>query len=218
MAKTKYEFHFSGKEVRDIALASVALAFSFQLILFREEIFIQGLYSNVVAMLNFFLQSLIIVGLAFVLHELGHKYVAQKKGLWAEFRAWPAGLGLAVVIALISRGGFVFAAPGAVMIAPSKKSRENPFLVTLKKEDVGQIGIIGAVINIILGLIFIALAMIMPIKIFAVGAQVNAWLAIFNLIPFNPLDGAKVMFWSKWIWLGTFLFSILIFALTIILI
>jgi len=214
----KTAFHFSGKEIKDISLALVALAFSFQLILFREEIFLQGQLANIVSMLNYFLQSLVIVGFAFVLHELGHKYVAQKKGLWAEFRAWPAGLGLAVLLAVISRGGFVFAAPGAVMIAPSRNSKKGFLSQKLEKKDIGQIGIVGAAINMVLALFFIALAAAMPIKLFAIGAQVNAWLAIFNLIPFNPLDGAKVLYWGKGIWGAAMLSSIIIFILTIILI
>jgi len=211
----KYKIHFSETEVKQIALALVALSFSFQLIIFRKEIFVEGLLTNMPAMASFFLQSLIIVGFAFVLHELGHKFVAQKKGLWAEFRAWPAGLLLAVAMALLSRGGFVFAAPGAVMIAPARQTKRGFVLKVLKKQDVGLIGIIGAAINIVLAVIFSLLALVFAAKIFGIGAQVNAWLAIFNLIPFNPLDGAKVFYWSKAIWLGTFALAIFIFALTL---
>ena len=210
-------FHFSSKEIKDITIALVALAFSFQLILFRQEIFVDGQFSNIGAMLSFFLQSLIVVGFAFVLHELGHKYVAQKKGLWAEFRAWPTGLLMAVAIALISRGAFVFAAPGAVMIAPGRNAKGG-FLKKLAKKDIGEIGIIGSVIDMVLAIGFLVLDLLIPIKLFVIGAQVNAFLAIFNLIPFNPLDGGKVWYWGKSIWLTSFLAAIGIFALTILLI
>jgi Zn-dependent protease len=212
----KDTFNFSGSEVKDILLASVALAFSFQLILFREEIFFSGQFTNILAMLNYFFQSLVVVGFAFVLHELGHKYVAQKKGLWAEFKAWPAGLGLAVILALLTRGSFVFAAPGAVMIGPPRNKGRLSIVRSLEKRDIGLIGIIGALINIVLAFVFILLSIAMPIKLMAVGAQVNAWLAIFNLIPFNPLDGAKVLYWDKKIWLGSFMLAIAVFVLTLL--
>ena len=214
---TESFFQFSKKEITDITLALVTLAFSFELILFRNEIFVEGALTNISLMLNFFVQSLIVVGFAFVLHELGHKYLAQKKGLWAEFRAWPVGLFLAVVMAIVSRGGFVFAAPGAVMISQSKKTRFGYSLTLLEDEDVGKIGLIGPVINIILGLLFIGLSLLIPLKIFDIGAQVNAWLAIFNLVPLSILDGAKVWKWSKGIWAGAFLLSIFIFILAILL-
>jgi Zn-dependent protease len=35
------------------------------------------------------------------------------------------------------------------------------------------------------------------------GARINIWLALFNLIPFGPLDGAKILKWNKGIWLIT---------------
>ncbi|MEM2874154.1 MAG: hypothetical protein QW063_01750 [Candidatus Nanoarchaeia archaeon] len=203
----KFFFKVSRKEIFDISTALTALAFSFQLVLFRKEIFTEGYFMNPNAMLGFFLQSLVIVGFAFVLHELGHKYVAQKKGLWAEFRAWPSGLIFAIIIALITRGNFVFAAPGAVVMAPVKKTFSYHIIKRLGPRDVGLIGIAGSLINLALVCLFGLLAILFNIKMFILGAQVNAWLALFNLIPFNPLDGAKVVYWSKSIWLGTFALS-----------
>jgi len=214
----KYKFHFSAVELPHIAGALVALAFSFQFILFRKEIFTDGLFSNLPSMLSFFAQSLVAVGVGFVLHELGHKYVAQKKGLWAEFRAWPAGLLLAVGMALFSRGSFVFAAPGAVVINPLKKTKSGELAVTkLKKEDIGHIGIIGSVINIVLAAIFGTIAAVTGLHIAAISAQVNGWLAIFNMIPLGMLDGAKVWFWSKPIWAGFTVLCIAVFVLTVLL-
>ena len=216
----KPKFTFSATEVKHIALALVALAFSFQFILFRNEIFSQGLFSNLTAMLTFFLLSLIAVGFAFVLHELGHKFMAQSKGLWSEFRAWPTGLVLAIGMALLSRGSFVFAAPGATMISPVKRHRFGYTMQILKPKDLGEIGLIGPAINIILCLIFGSLALLFPnafYGIFSIGAQVNAWLAIFNLIPISMLDGAKIWQWSKVIWGGAMALSVFMFVLTVML-
>jgi Zn-dependent protease len=212
----KTKFATSATEIKHIALALVALSVSFEFILFRNEIFSQGLLFNLPAMAVFFLQSLVAVGIAFVLHEMGHKFMAQKKGLWAEFRAWPTGLALAIGMAVLSQGSFVFAAPGATMISPVKRNKFGYTMQVLNPEDMGKISIIGPVINIILCLVFSGLAIAVPLLIFKIGAQVNAWLAIFNMIPLSVLDGAKVWRWSWKIWAGSFIASIAVFALTAI--
>jgi len=51
------------------------------------------------------------VGTGFLLHELAHKFVAQRYGYWAEYKASMLGLILTFVMALTI--GIVFAAPGA---------------------------------------------------------------------------------------------------------
>src|SRR3989338_3460653 len=89
-------------EVAHIVIALVALAFAFSLALFKKEIYVGGNFFDAFSnySLEFFLASMITVGLAFVLHELGHKFVAERFGLWAEFRVWPIGLFFALVMAV----------------------------------------------------------------------------------------------------------------------
>ncbi len=208
----KPKFEFSRVEVMHIALALFGLSFAFELVLFRTEIFSGG----VPALIALFVPSLIAVGFAFVLHELGHKFMAQSKGLWSEFRAWPMGLGLAILMA--GAFGFVFAAPGATMISPVKKGRFGYSMQVLKPRDLGEIGLIGPIINIILFFIFAAIAYIFPgIAILQTAMFVNIWLAIFNLIPLSVLDGQKVWQWSKAIWGGAMGLSVLLFILTSVL-
>lgn len=199
----KYKFTLSGREIKDIIMALVALSFAFSFVLFGKEIFSgAGLAAILASYPSYFLQSLIAVGIGFVLHEMGHKFVAQRKGLWAEFRAWPLGLVMAVGLALFSRGGFVFAAPGAVMISPVHRTHEGYSIRILKPEDEGKISIIGSVINVVLAVVFFLLALVTGFRILQITAQVNAWLALFNMIPVSLLDGAKVFRWSPAVWIG----------------
>ena len=36
-----------------------------------------------------------------------------------------------------------------------------------------------------------------------VGASFNAWIAMFNLLPFGVLDGQKIFDWNKVVWACT---------------
>jgi len=182
---------FSRKEIEDIALsvAVVSLAVSFS-------------YTRNIVSLRFLLLiliSLITIGSGFILHELSHKYVAQKYGCWAEFRAWETGLAIALITSFLF--GFVFIAPGAVYISRS--------LYLTRRED-AYISLAGSFANVFLALLFAFLPFLLPFESFflaqisAVGARVNLWLALFNQLPIPPLDGSKVFFWNKLAWLCIF--------------
>ena len=127
----------SGKEIKDLLLAWLGLSLAFT-ILFRST----GIVSALVI-------GLIGVGTGFLFHELAHKVVAQKYDLWAEFRANYNMIGLAI---LLSFAGFIFAAPGAVMISG----------YNLTTERNGKISLAGPLCNYIIAGIFLIAALIIP--------------------------------------------------------
>lgn len=174
---------FSNIELRDIALSVGALSLAFTIIYCR----ITGFFSSNAAVntVCWFLTSIIIVSVCFLLHEFGHKFVAQKYGAWAEYRMFPQGLILSVVFSVF---GFLIAAPGAVYIDGYVDKRRN-----------GIISIAGPAVNLVLGAAFI-IAMIPTTgrisDILYLLARFNVFLAAFNLIPIPPLDGSKVLKWN----------------------
>lgn len=128
---------------------------------------------------------------AFILHELAHKIVAQRKDMWAEFRANPIGLIGGLLITAFT--GFLFASPGAVEIVGDADDR-----------DAGIISIVGPAVNLTLaGVALLLDPLVPPMRIAGFGSYVqliallNIILAAFNMLPFGPLDGRKVWRWSK---------------------
>jgi Zn-dependent protease len=179
------------KELKDLVISALLLALAFGIAL-------SGGYGAFLAPQNLLLvslMSLVAVSLGFVLHEMGHRFVARRFGYFAEYAMWPTGLILALVCSLF---GFVFAAPGAVMIYPRASAWGR---ATLTREKTGLISIAGPAMNLCLAVIFILLNMSYPMLLFSLGARINTWLAVFNLIPFGPLDGAKIFRWHKGAWL-----------------
>jgi Zn-dependent protease len=190
-------------EIRDLLVSALALAVAFGIALsggYRG--FANPQSVGILTLLSFFA-----ISLGFVLHELAHRLVARKFGCVAIFKMWPLGLLAALGCSLF---GFVFAAPGAVNIYSGKDEAGNN---TLTLERSGLISLAGPVMNIGLTIIFMALNIAIPTLLFSIGAQINAWLAMFNLIAFGPLDGAKIFVWSKKIWIAAFATAIALFAL-----
>ena len=131
----------SEKELRDLVKAWIAISLAFALVL-RHDI---GL-----SFYQVFIVSAVTVGTGFLLHELGHKFVAQRYGCFAEFRSFDQMLMLAVMMSFF---GFVFAAPGAVMIMGRVDIRKN-----------GIISAAGPIVNLILALFFLSILFMFSFK------------------------------------------------------
>jgi len=179
------------KEFRDLVISALVLALAFGIALsggfraFQQP----DILVLVIGM------AFVAVSLGFIFHELGHRLIARRFGYFAEYAMWPKGLMVALGFSLF---GFVFAAPGAVMIYPKATAWGT---TTLNREKVGLISLAGPATNIGLAVIFQMLDFVEPALLFTLGARINTWLALFNLIPFGPLDGAKILKWNKRIWL-----------------
>lgn len=178
------------KEFRDITISALAIAIAFGVALGGG---LDGL-GDPGYILRLIGISLIAVSTGFIFHELAHRMVAKKFGYVAEYTMWRTGLVLALFTSLM---GLVFAAPGAVVIRPGNIVFTDQKTQT---ENMGLISLAGPATNILIAVIFLAFDAVYPSLICYLGAFINAWLAIFNLIPFGPLDGAKVFSWSKLYW------------------
>lgn len=199
---------FSQRELRDLAIAWVALGVAFTF--FLNPAFVRGLSAGAPPSLGVFGQefalSMLTVGVGFLLHELAHKVVAVQFGQVAAFRADFGMLFIAVVGGL---AGFIFAAPGAVHHRGRITRREN-----------GLIALAGPVTNVVLAIVFLVplvLAEGFLGDIGGLGVAINLLLAGFNMIPFGPLDGKKVLAWNKPVFALTFVPTVGLAALVFVL-
>lgn len=137
--------------------------------------------------------------ISFVGHELAHKFLAQRNGLWAEFRTNPYGLMMTVISVVLP---IKFLAPGQTNIQGAGR-----------KDVLGSIALVGPGLNIALGFACFVLAKmtggILSSSMILL-AFFNSWLALFNLIPFGTFDGIRVFEWDKTRWAIAFAASILL--------
>ena len=185
---------FSKTETKDLSISIIVITLLF------AYLYSNGTFGMIIYLIPI---SLVTIGLSFILHELGHKYVAQKYGFFAEFRKWNTGLLIAIITGLF---GFIFLAPGAVYI--------GSYTGIITDEENGKISIAGPIVNIILAVIFLLIEIsLKPFFLLSsslstylmitamIGFHINSFLALFNLLPIPMLDGSKVMKWNLPLWI-----------------
>lgn len=169
--KNKDGFNFSRVEIIDLLKAWIVISIAFAIA--------RGFS------LGNLLMSASIVGSGFLVHELSHKFFAQQYGCWSEFRSDDRMLLIALMFSFL---GFVFAAPGAVLISGRLSKRQN-----------GIVSLAGPLSNLVMALLFL--------PFFEFGFMINSYLAIFNMLPFYPFDGSKVFAWNKAVFAVTFVIA-----------
>jgi Zn-dependent protease len=193
------------RERKDLLIAWLALSAAFTIAMIGTSRLIPSL------ILEMFLISLLTAGIAFILHEMAHKFTAMRYGFWAEFQMNTTMLVVAVAVAALAK--VVFAAPGATMI----------YGTHISPEQNGKISLAGPLSNLILLVPFVLILFaglstgVFEIALLGImGIRVNAMIAAFNLLPLGPLDGVKILAWNTPVYIGTVLvaFGILFASLT----
>jgi Zn-dependent protease len=206
---------FSAIELRHILISMGVLTIAFTFSLTQNSIFTISANENSIIEFAFFsnlsvfptgmIMSFLGILTAFFFHELSHKIIAQKYGLWAEYRMYPAGLLLAFLLSITI--GFVFAAPGAVMFRGGTREFET-----------GKIALSGPLANLIISITALFLFFYVFFEstiignIFGFICIINAIMATFNLLPFGPLDGVKIVRWNATVWAILLIISISVMA------
>ncbi len=210
-----YVVYSPAEELKDFILAAVTLVVSFILI------YMPLLWSPGAVIILAYIIGGVLAG--FLLHELAHRMTARKLGYIAFFRAWKLGLALslisAIVIALLEMIGIpfpiFFLAPGAVYIYPGPTT---PFKTPREiANDEFLIAAAGPITNIVIAAIAYALSFIPNIFLLLMlyVAQINAMLAVFNLLPIPMFDGLKIFRTNTGAWIALFITAGILLLVTL---
>ena len=190
---TPRKFGFSEIEKKHILKSWVAVSLAFAIAFSPYPNFMTSL-----------IVSALTIGFAFVLHEVAHKYLAIKYRCNAEFRA---NNNMLVLMLIVSLFGIIFAAPGAVQISGH-----------VTKDKYGKIALAGPMTNLVLALIFLVILLSglgnFSLTLFRFGFLINAWIALFNMIPLLGFDGHKILSWNKNVFYAVLIASILLVSIS----
>ena len=209
----------SNQELKNILLADAVLIIAFSMVI-AGGIF--TLISSAGSFISVFILYLPIcavgVSLSFILHELMHKFVAQHYGAVAGFVTIYNGLLITLVTGAF---GFLLGIPGVTMIYASSFSKKENGIVSLAG-PLTNFAVFG-----VFCVIFYALnphSLLIASQILRPSTYLNAmlsftvfislWLAFFNMLPISPLDGSKVLAWSKPVYLAMLAAVIVLLLLT----
>ena len=228
------QISFGRREIRDLLLASIVLSAGMALVLGGRRgdplTLPTGLDSFDWAAFFTILPFAALATIpAFILHELAHKVVAQKKDLAAEFLVHPWGLSLAMLSPVLLK--VLLAAPGVVEIYDERSLRNEELSAAerrAQRQDAGIISIVGPLVNLILAYGAFLLDGAFPgVRVPASEASgigntafelimvINLVLAAFNMLPVNPFDGRKILRWSWAAFLGVWALILALVALAV---
>ncbi|TFG33347.1 hypothetical protein EU527_08275 [Candidatus Thorarchaeota archaeon] len=195
---------FTRTEIRDLAIASI-LVLLVGISAFGRPNGILAAIQNIIN--NFIPLNLLWVPLttaflfllAFIGHELGHKFVAQHYGMWSEFRMTMMGYYLSLFAILFSLPIF---GTGVVYTSGTSSVEED-----------GKTNLAGPMLNLIVAMFLIMIGVIVKgifgeinsyiLFIIQNGIIINGFIALFNMIPIQPFDGATVRRWDQRVWIAT---------------
>ena len=149
----------------------------------------------------------VVAGLAVILHDLIHRYMAWRHGVITEYKFWFLGTGIMFLTALAF--GVVYSSPSRLAINDTKD-------MTVKQQ--AKVYGSGPLMSLAVFVIFLAL---IPFggyvaTIGTLGASMNLLTAAYAMMPFEPMDGRKVYNWNRSVWAVLFVVLLaLYFVLTI---
>lgn len=142
--------------------------------------------------------SIFIVGVSVLLHHIVQKYAASLKGCKAEQKIWWEGLVGSLLLTILTNGALmVFAGTGTFIEKTKKIIGKKQQHINLY--DYGKIVMWGVYANVFFGATMLTLSWIFGFK----GGLIskififNLLYAFWNLLPFPPLDGSRMFFASR---------------------
>ncbi|HEY3274210.1 MAG TPA: hypothetical protein VGJ92_10635 [Methanocella sp.] len=133
-------------------------------------------------------------GVALIMHNLGHRMIARKLEVDGQYKFW--GLGTLTMLLTSWLFGMAFSQPGRYVF-------ESDDVDDL---DMAFVTIAGPAVSVLFAIMFLPFALIGGVagQVAVAGFTMNLMTAVYNLMPFSPMDGKVIYDWSRLFWMLTF--------------
>jgi len=190
--KIKKYYTFTPLEIRSLAIAIVTIAF---IISFNEW----GRDSQVSISLGLFnlFNAVLIVTFSLLIHISVQRIWALMAGYRVEWKLWGFGLLFSVIIAFLTNGNVWLILPGGIILHHLAGHRLGYFRYDVNWWAFTVIALSGVAASMLAAVFFAALtgavnnALIQKMIVF------NIAYALYSLLPIPPLDGSRIFYGSR---------------------
>ena len=211
---------FMKKESAALLVSVIVLAFVFGFDDGREVFILSGWLAN------FFL-VFIAVFVSVLFRELIFKWFAGRHDATSEYSIWnvnqawfgkkfergfPFGILIALILAFGSAGKFFFTAVGMHNLKENRHARVGRKYIFLEYSEEAKIASMGILSHLFLASLGLLFGNFFGWNI-ATFVSINFFMALFNMLPFSNLDGAKIFFGSLMTYLFLIVFLVAAFLL-----
>lgn len=190
--KIRKYYKFTKSEITGMVFSIIIIAF---IISFKD--WGTNVFNPRVGLYNFF-NSILIVALAFLVHDAGQRILGFFIGFRIEYQTWTYGLVFALFLAFVSNGNLWLIIPGGFIVHHMPGHRLGFFRYDINTWGLAMIALAGP-LSIILLTVFLKVLSVfaMPNMLLQNAIFFNALYAMFIMIPIPPLDGSKIYFGSR---------------------
>jgi len=190
--RIKRFYRWEQREARDILVTILCVAFIFGFNDGRDTFSLAFWILNMV-------KTILIVAVSVLVFDGAMKIAALQQGYRAEYRMWPTGLAIGVIVTLLTKGKFPIVLHGGLFLHHMMIMRIGKFRYGLNIIAQGTIAAAGAVAHLILMTIGLAMSKqfgILP-GFFDPFATVNGIMMIYQLLPIPRTNGIHIFFMSR---------------------
>ncbi len=162
-----------------------------------------------------FIAVLVIVAFTIFVKYLIQKSAALAEGYTAEFKLWWIGIGIALIVGLITSGKVALVLIGGVATTFISRHRLGEFRYGFSYEDNAMVSMMGVVANILLAIFFAVLLYFTHYRLFALALNLNIIMGVLSLLPFPQLDGLQI-FWGSRAWYYIIVVTMLLFGVLLL--
>jgi len=191
--KLKRYFWFTKIELRSFTLTVLILGFVVSFNNWGDTAFDFNIgFANL-------LKSILFVAIALFVHHAGQRLWGIKNGFRVEQKLWWYGILISLILVIISNGRVAFLAVSATSIHLLPRHRLGKFRYGANLRDLAGICLAGPLFNIFLASFLVILSWIhffpadLAMQLFTFNLVFAAW----NLLPIPPLDGSRIMYYSR---------------------